>query len=325
MPIVRYHVEIRTKNEVKFSRFTDDFISECEYEVKGLIENHEYEFRIVAENKIGESEPSEPTRSFKAKDQVPGMPPEIGEVADCSGIIGNHGKIEVHVTGSPIPDIIWKKGARILKTEITSKYSVSYAQSVAVLLINNLEEEDAGNYSIEAVNSAGNDSKTIKFIVRQAPEIHFENKFKKSLFISVGSNLRIPFKIIGTPKPEVIWSKNGNRLKKNDKPNIDNTIEDVFNFVIKQCDRNDSGIYSLNAKNELGKADAKVEVNVVDVPDRPEGPLEIEVDSKSHATLTWKAPKWNGNSDLIQYVIETAKIYDATLTKSNKIFYFICL
>ena len=317
MPIIRYHVEIRTKNEVKFNRFTDDFISECEYEVKGLVENHEYEFRIVAENKLGEGAPSEPTRSFKAKDQTPGIPPEIGEVAECSGIIGNHGKIEVHVTGSPVPDIIWKKGARVLKTEITSKYSVSYAQSVAVLLISSLEDDDAGNYSIEAVNSAGNDSKTVKFIVRQAPEIQFENKFKKTLFVSVGSNVRIQFKITGTPKPEVTWCKDGNRLKKNDRPSIDNTIEDIYNFVIKQCDRNDSGVYTLNAKNELGKADAKVEINVVDVPDRPEGPLDIEIDSKNHATLTWKAPKWNGNSDLIQYVIETAKIYDATLTKSK--------
>ncbi len=71
-PIIRYHVEIRGKNEHKFTRCTDDFISECEYEVKGLIENHEYEFRIVAENKHGESEPSEPRHAFKARDLVPG-------------------------------------------------------------------------------------------------------------------------------------------------------------------------------------------------------------------------------------------------------------
>jgi titin len=33
MPIIRYHVEVRTKGEYKFTRFTDDFISECEYKV----------------------------------------------------------------------------------------------------------------------------------------------------------------------------------------------------------------------------------------------------------------------------------------------------
>jgi titin len=33
MPIIRYHVEMRTKGEYKFTRFTDDFISECEYKV----------------------------------------------------------------------------------------------------------------------------------------------------------------------------------------------------------------------------------------------------------------------------------------------------
>ena len=91
----------------------------------------------------------------------------------------------MHVTGSPVPDIIWKKGSRVLKTETTVKYSASYAQSVAVLFINSLEEDDAGNYSIEAANTAGSDNKPIKFIVRQGPEIQVENKFKKALFESV--------------------------------------------------------------------------------------------------------------------------------------------
>ena len=38
LPIVRYHVEIRTKGEYKFFRFTDDFISECEYEIRDLLQ-----------------------------------------------------------------------------------------------------------------------------------------------------------------------------------------------------------------------------------------------------------------------------------------------
>ena len=134
---------MRTKGEYKFFRFTDDFISECEYEVRDLIENQEYEFRVFAENKQGESLPSEPTRTFKARDIVQGVPPQIEDIPDSGNLIGSQGKISVKVTGTPTANIVWKKGSRVIKLG-TPRYSQSYAQSIAVLLINNLTEEDAG-------------------------------------------------------------------------------------------------------------------------------------------------------------------------------------
>jgi hypothetical protein len=89
---------MRTKGEYKFFRFTDDFISECEYEVKDLIENQEYEFRIIAENKQGQSLPSEPCRTFKAKDNIPGVPPEVTLGPEFGNLIGTQGKIQATAT-----------------------------------------------------------------------------------------------------------------------------------------------------------------------------------------------------------------------------------
>ena len=64
--------------------------------------------------------------------------------------------------GTPTPDIKWKKGSRELNIN-SSKYSISYAQNIAVLFINNLVEEDAGSYTIEAENQAGSESKSCKY------------------------------------------------------------------------------------------------------------------------------------------------------------------
>jgi hypothetical protein len=336
-PIVRYHVEMRTKGEYKFFRFTDDFISECEYEVNDLIENQDYEFRIVAENKQGESPPSESTAAFTARDYVPPVLPEIIEMPDSGNLIGTKGRIEARIVGTPTPNIKWKKGARPIKN-YTSKYVESFAEGIAVLYINSLEEDDAGPYTIEIDNSVGSDNKTCKFSVYMPPQINYDSKYKKKSVVSVGSNFRIACEVIGCPGPKVFWTKDGDRIKDGDKVIVDNPVEIQHYLTIKQCDRNDSGVFVIKASNEHGKAEATFELEIVDVPDKPRGPLDISVERESARSISieWKSPKWDGNSELISYTIEYAKVFDPSVTKSKFIdsfnqvkrvyikFFFLC-
>jgi titin len=324
LPIVRYHVEMRTKGDYKFYRFTDDFISECEYEIRDLVENQDYEFRIIAENKQGESLPSDPTRKFKAKDQIQGVPPEISGMPDQGNLIGTQGKIECRLlAGIPLPTFRWKKGSKTINLE-SSKYSFSYAQSLAVLYINNLNEEDAGQYTVEAENEYGFDTKSCKFFVYQPPKIEYDSKFKKTNAVTVGSNFRLICQVTGCPKPETTWFKNDFKLKKDDKAIVENPIDDQYYLTIKQSDRNDSGIYVIKASNQYGKAEARFELQIVDVPDQPKGPLEISLDEQAKsATLNWKPPKWDGGSELTGYTIEYAKILEPTISKSKS--FRLCL
>ena len=318
LPITKYHVEKRTKGSYKFIRFTDDLITDCQYQVKDLIENNEYEFRVFAENKQGESLPSDPTRTFKARDQIHAVAPEIGEMPDLGHPIGTQGKIEVKVIGTPSPDIKWKKGSRELKLN-SSKYSITYAQSVAVLFINNLVEEDAGQYTIEAENQAGAESKSCKYSVWMPPAIEYDNKYKKQSVVSVGSNFRIACQVLGCPKPEVVWYKNDLKITKGDKAVVENPTEQQYYLTIKSCDKTDCGVYSVKATNESGKDEAKFEVQIVDVPERPRGPLEItlEPEQARFAMLEWKEPRWDGGSELIGYSIEFAKNLEPIYSQSK--------
>ncbi len=43
-------------------------ILECTFKTEDLIEESEYEFRIIAENKVGPGPPSSPSPPIKAKD-----------------------------------------------------------------------------------------------------------------------------------------------------------------------------------------------------------------------------------------------------------------
>ncbi len=283
-----------------------------------MIENQEYEFRAIAENKIGESLPSDPCRKFKAKDNVQGVPPEIQPIPDQASLIGTQGKIEAKVTGTPTPNITWKKGSKTLNLN-TSRYTFSLVQSSAVLYINNLTEEDAGTYTIEAENESGFDTKSCKFSVHAPPALDYDSKFKKQSVVSVGSNFRLNVTVAGCPKPDVVWYRNEFRLSKEDRARVEEPVEGQFYLSIKQADRNDSGVYIIKASNPFGKVEGKFDVLIVDVPDKPKGPIEVTLDEfAKSATLNWKAPKWDGGSELTGYTIEYAKILEPSISKSKK-------
>ena len=67
-PITAYHVERRLTSSARWLKANKEPITELTYNPKDLVEDNEYEFRIMAENKIGVGPPSSPCKPFKAKD-----------------------------------------------------------------------------------------------------------------------------------------------------------------------------------------------------------------------------------------------------------------
>ena len=63
-----YYVERRTTESRRWVKITKAAITETTLEVKDLIEGSEYEFRVTAVNKVGESEPGPSSKTVKAKD-----------------------------------------------------------------------------------------------------------------------------------------------------------------------------------------------------------------------------------------------------------------
>ena len=78
----------------------------------------------------------------------------------------------------------------------------------------------------------------------------------------------------------------------------------MVTIVNMNAKRSDSGLYKLTLRNRLGTHSTTIRVNVIDIPEKPEGPLEVvDLDAES-CTLKWKPPKDDGGNEVFNYVVE---------------------
>lgn len=64
-PITNYIIEMKSRKDLKWKRINKDNVTDTTFTVPGLTEEDEYEFRITAENKAGQGQPSKPSSPVK--------------------------------------------------------------------------------------------------------------------------------------------------------------------------------------------------------------------------------------------------------------------
>lgn len=66
--ITGYFIERKSELTPRWIRINKDPVSDLEFIMNDLVEDNSYQFRIVAVNKAGESDPSKPSEPVVAKD-----------------------------------------------------------------------------------------------------------------------------------------------------------------------------------------------------------------------------------------------------------------
>jgi len=67
-PITGYYIERRQTSSTRWVKITKKVVTEITYSDTEVLEDNEYEYRIIAENKIGKSEPGPSSKAVTAKD-----------------------------------------------------------------------------------------------------------------------------------------------------------------------------------------------------------------------------------------------------------------
>jgi len=171
-----YRVEVRNRDRRAWNVAGTASGNESSFRVeKHMSVDNDYEFRVFALNKGGESEPSPVSNTIHA--MIRFIKPKINrDVFPSEKTIhaSQTLKIETEVCAEPPPTVIWTfpDGKSVVEAD-PSRCSVEYDkdEGIATLTIKDIKRSDAGNYHVTVKNSVGLDEMELRIDVLSPPSI----------------------------------------------------------------------------------------------------------------------------------------------------------
>lgn len=277
-----------------------------EAEVGGLTEGKEYQFRVRAVNPEGESDPLETDVPVLAKNpyDVPSAPGKPQAKDWDRTHVDLKWTIPSSDGGSQITSYIIEK-KEINSTKWTKAMDTGNDKCEA--RVTGLTENTTYQFRVRAVNKAGpskpseaSDNITAKPRYL-APRIDRTNL--KPITVKAGQPFKFDVNVIGEPSPTISWFQNKERLETKDNLTVDVAVNRTKLSVLLSSRKN-TGTYVIKAENSSGRDEASVEVNVLDKPDRPEGPLKISNIFDEGCSLKWNPPLDDGGVPIDHFLVE---------------------
>uniref|UniRef100_A0A7E4VU92 non-specific serine/threonine protein kinase n=1 Tax=Panagrellus redivivus TaxID=6233 RepID=A0A7E4VU92_PANRE len=297
--ITGYVVERREHGQNSWVISSDYNITNPEFTVPNLREYSTYEFRIIAINAQGRGIPSLPSGPIKVQEIAGSKPYIVVKPADTAVPYNKRAVLTCEATGRPTPTCRWLKNGR--EVPDSGRYRVEAEDGTYKLVIKEVWDIDAGDYTCELTNIFGSDSATAVLKVQAPPVI--EREVPNAVYPD-GELVRIKIYFSGSAPFEHKLVLNGNEISP-DHPAI--RLVDFENHVlitIPELHSNESGRFEYTISNESGEATTGFWLNVTGLPTAPEGPLIINDITTTQATITWKPPTYDGGSRITNYVLE---------------------
>lgn len=297
--ITGYIIEKREIGSALWHKCNEYNVTTPNFTASNLIEKSDYEFRIIAVNAAGKSEPSACTPPVKCCEVLGGEKPEIlRPVRDQVAPLGKYCTFECEAAGKPAPTFRWLKNGR----EITpgGRFRIEDKGNTSFLHVSDLLDIDEGDYTCEASNPVGSVTSTGHLKIGSPPRI---DRLPGDLYLPEGDNTKIKIYYSGDQPLDVSLTKNGRNV--DESAHIKYTVFDDYIIIfIKDIVKDDAGIYGLTVKNDSGSANGNFNVYITGLPGPPTGPLDTSHISKHTCTLSWKPPAYDGGLRVTNYVVE---------------------
>uniref|UniRef100_A0A1I7VXR7 non-specific serine/threonine protein kinase n=1 Tax=Loa loa TaxID=7209 RepID=A0A1I7VXR7_LOALO len=214
------------------------------------------------------------------------------------GKCGENVTLAVSVT-HPAHSIVWEFNGEKLPQD-DGNYMIAEEGNIYTLTIKDATYNDAGRYSIK-VDSL---ETSTTLVMQGAPII--EKPEPESINFETHENLllSIPYKAV--PEPTIDCFFNNEPLLVGTKLKLE-IINDMVQFCKRKINKNDSGEYTFKISNEFGEAVKTFTVNVKGISGVPENPRIMDI-SLDRVSVEWDAPKDDGGSKIIGYIIQKKEI-----------------
>lgn len=294
--IIEYIIEYKETVSVKWIQITH--IKDTSCRIDELKTDSEYMFRVVAVNNIGSSPPSPVSDFIRATAPFDKEEPTIIEPL-TDKFVGLNEKLILStvIGGIPVPTVTWYKNETIIEEE-----HIIYENRVTKYIVEKTTEETAATYKCVAVNEIGTADTVCKVTVQEKPQITVEDKIINQK-LRAGKVYEITADVCGFPEPEITFYRDGSLVSSDDKRITITRKTNIVIIKITNIDRDDSGKYTITAKNNAGEATVDLTLKVIDKPDRPTT-LDVKDIKKDSITIAWTPPIDDGGLDITKYSIE---------------------
>jgi len=327
-PINGYLVETKRvgrRNWVK--EFNGRLIETTTCLVKDLHKGCEYVFRIIADNEAGFGAPGEQSDVLIPMDPIPPAPvPTDFVIEDMS---------DSAVT------FTWKDGEGLERDKLHG-YIIQKLPEGSDKWVN------CNNVPIRSTRAFVTDFKCgekVKFRisplndgglggfceipdwveVRQMqifPVVELRGEATDTVHVHAGGTLRLSAFVSGKPNPIIRWMKGGIDMER--RGAIRNQ-DGIAYLNVRYLTKEDTGTFTISARNKSGMAKKEVKVVVHDAPDPPSNIQLGEINSDGSIWVSWDPPNYDGGNPIKYYCVQMSDAYLKFQTVQDKIATTRCL
>nr|XP_028588967.1 immunoglobulin superfamily member 22 [Podarcis muralis] len=285
-PVMGYVVERRKKGSNLWVPVSKELIQDTKCKVDGLLEDTEYEFRVIAVNRAGPGQPSSASNSVVARDPIkpPGLVRGL-HVADSSNSSISLAWQQPEEGDPPSGYILEMRAEDTKEWSKCTKIPISGTNYT----VGGLQERQKYFFRIRAVNEAGVGEPielkdgVLAMPPPAAPKFDLSARLKSHMVVRAGTALCIHASFTGSPPPNVVWQKDGNTTRGRESITKG---KNHSQFLISSTKRMDTGLYRIVLSNDYGEAHYDIHVRVTDFP-RPPTNLNLYEEVPNTVSLKW--------------------------------------
>lgn len=305
-PTLGYFIEHRRTGSPNWIRATTNVVPQPELSLSGLEPGWRYQFRIIAANIVGPSEPSEvsDTLTVTLQRNAVTTPRFDGELQDQTAVENEQVIFQVGVVGVPPPQISWfKDGFEVFSSRRTK---IINENTKSTLIIHQAALTDEGEIKCSATNRAGHAVTRAMLKLEATPKIRLPRQYEDGLLIEADEIIRLKVAVAGRPFPGIVWSHNGEVITNGGRYEVVNA-EKSASLKISRAQRSDRGEYHLRAVNKLGEDSVSF---LLTVTARPSAPVRVSIATSigKSVTLSWTEPEDDGGCKIGNYIVEYFRI-----------------